>query len=315
MKKVVIVGGSGFVGRHLCARLCKDYSVLIVARNPGRTPPVRGSAQVTTRAADVFDDQRIDACLEGAYAVINLVGILNEKGSDGSGFERAHVGVTAALVKSCKRTGVRRFLQMSALGVDKGISHYARTKLAAETEIKQSGLQWTILRPSVIFGPGDSFLSRFAMLLKIAKGWFPLACADSRLQPVYVGDVVEVFARTLAEAGHAGKTYELGGPKIYALREIVQFVAQTLGLRRWIPGLPDAAARLQAAILQWVPGKPFSPDNYRSLQTDNVTESNAFAEFGMAPQSMEAMAPRYLAGTSRQAVLQQYRSDYGRDAR
>lgn len=314
MKKVVIVGGSGFVGRHLSARLCKDYSVLIVSRNPNRIPPVRGSAEVRTRAADVFNETQMDACLQDAFAVINLVGILNEKAHDGSGFEKAHAGVTKALIGACQRTGVQRLLQMSALGVDTGISHYARSKLAAETQIKQSGLRWTIIRPSVIFGPGDSFLSRFAMLLKIAKGWFPLAGANARLQPVYVGDVVEVFAQCLEQRKWEQKTCELGGPKIYTLQEIVQFVAQTLGLRRWVPRLPDPLARMQAAILEWVPGKPFSLDNYRSLQTDNVTDHNSFGEFDITPQSMEAIAPRYLAGASRQAVLQRYRSEFGRPA-
>jgi NADH dehydrogenase len=234
----------------------------------------------------------------GQDAVVNLIGILNERGRDGSGFERAHVALARTLVAACRRQRVPRLLQMSALNADadNGPSHYLRSKGRAERVVRDecgADLQWTIFRPSVIFGPRDDFANRFARLLKAIPLAFPLARPGARFAPVWIEDVVAAFMRALADDATAGECYELAGPEILTLREIVAMVRDRLGLRRAIIGLPDFAARAQAAVCDFVPGKPFSTDNYRSLLVDSVARSDGFARLGIRPQPFSAILPRY----------------------
>lgn len=309
MKTVCIIGGSGFIGAHLVYRLANAGHLLRVpTRRRERHRELTVQTQVRLIGADVHDPGQLDRLIEGSDCVVNLVGILNETGK--ATFERAHVELTGRILEVMRRQGVRRLLHMSALNADPAIKHgqYLRTKGQAETLVfSAAGLQATVFRPSVVFGPGDSFFNRFAGLLRLTPGIFPLACAETRFAPVYVGDVVAAFERALEDEATIGKRYELCGPGVYTLRELVAFTARQLGLRRMIVGLPDFAARLQAHVLGALPGKPFSMDNYHSLQRDSVCTAPAWAAFGIEPRSIEDIVPTYLAGGDRNARYQALR--------
>jgi NADH dehydrogenase len=248
---------------------------------------------------DVHDAGFLRRQFEGKDTVINLIGILNEKGRSGKGFTRAHAELPEKVVQACRETGVSRLLHMSALHAARTApSFYLRTKALGEEVVHRAegpDFHVTSFRPSVIFGPGDGFLNRFAGLLRLVPGFFPLACPGARFQPVYVEDVVRAFADSLDNHKTFGQRYDLCGPQVYTLREIVEYVAQLLGRRVCVIGLPDGLSYLQAAMLEFVPGKPFSLDNYRSLQVDSVCEKGFPDVFGITPASLEEIAPTYLA--------------------
>jgi NADH dehydrogenase len=297
--RIGILGGTGFVGQRLCLRLAAaghDLWVWSRRRERHRELLVLPTAQVVE--ADVHNPAVLQREFEGLDAVINLVGILNEKGRDGSGFERAHAELPAKVVQACRQAGVGRLLHMSALGVSPDApSFYLRSKARGEQVVHEAegpALHVTSLRPSVIFGPGDSFTNRFATLLRQVPVAFPLACARSRLQPVYVEDVVSAFVAALDRHATYGQRYELCGPQAYSLAEIVAYLAGVLGLRRRIVPLGDGLSRLQAALLQFAPGKPFTPDNYRSLQVASTCEKPFPAVFGVTPARFEDVVPTYL---------------------
>jgi NADH dehydrogenase len=267
--------------------------------------------------ADVHDDAQLRRLLDGCGAAINLVGILNEAGHDGSGFERAHTELTAKLVRACRGARVPRVLQMSALkaDADRGPSHYLRTKgraehlLAAEA---RDALAYTVFRPSVIFGAEDSLLNRFAALLRVAPV-LPLAGADARFAPVFVDDVAEAFVRALANPATWGKTYELCGPEIYSLEELVRFVRGQLRLKRAIVKLPHWLGRIEAWVGEYLlPGKPFSRDNLASLGVPSLCTSDGLTELGIHARTLSAIAPTYLGAGSRQRELTRLRRSAGR---
>ena len=236
-----------------------------------------------------------------------MVGILNESGRNGKGFHKAHVELTERVIDACRTAGVGRLVQISALNAGKGKSHYLISKGEAEERIRAAtDIASTILQPSVIFGEGDSFFNRFAGLMKVAPV-MPLACPDSRMQPVWVGDVAAAVAAVLPDPETAGKTLVLVGPRDYSLRELVEFTAHAAGLKRRIIGLPDGLSRLQGAVMDFVPGKPFSSDNYLSLQTDNTSSHNDLPGLGIKPRSIESVVPGYLAGSPHQHRLDKYR--------
>ncbi len=291
---IVILGGTGFVGRHLVPRLQRDrHRITVLSRNRDTHRELSVLPGVRVVNADVHDPVALRARLEGADAAINLIGILNERGSDGSGFRKAHVELTRSLVESCIATGVARLLQMSALRAGEGASHYLKTRGEADRIVQASPLAWTIFRPSVIFGPGDGLFFRFASLLRIAPV-LPLARAGAMFQPVYVGDVAEAFARALVHPRTAGQVFELGGPRSIALGELVRWTARMTGRRRWIIGLPDPLGALQARVGEWLPGKPISRDNFRSLGTDSIARSDGLGALGIVATPMEVVVPRLL---------------------
>ena len=208
---VVVLGGTGFVGSHLVPRLHADgHRITVLSRNREQNRELGVLPRVRVENCDVYDRVALAKELIGADVAINLVGILNERGSDGSGFRKAHVELTETLIGACKASGVRRLLQMSSLRAGEGASHYLRTRGEAEARVRESRLAATIFRPSVIFGRGDGLFNRFAQLLRIAPV-LPLARANARFAPVHVGDVAEAFARALAHPHTIGHTYELFG--------------------------------------------------------------------------------------------------------
>ena len=307
-RHLVIFGGTGFVGTHLVPALARTgWQVTIASRNAERLRQLAVLPSVRVVSVDVYDRAALLPLLGGADAVINLVGILNEPGRNGAGFRRAHVDLTNALIGACKEAGVSRLLQMSSLNAGRGTSHYLLTRGEAEQRVKSSELAWTLFQPSVIFGPDDGLFFRFAKLLALTP-MLPLARADAKFAPVFVGDVVKAFLHALDDPGTIGQTYELYGPEVLTLREIVEYTARHLGLRRFVIGLPPALGRLQAAVFDFVPGKPFSSDNWKSLQIDSVGGIDGLFRMGITKTPIDAVMPALLAGDERQARLDRCRA-------
>jgi NADH dehydrogenase len=259
--------------------------------------------------ANVHDPAALAELVSGAGAVINLVGVLHDGRGPGS-FEEAHVELTRKIIAACTAHGVKRYLHMSALGADSsGPSRYQRTKGAAEALVRASTLEWTIFRPSVIFGPDDSFLKLFAKLLALAPVML-LANPEARFQPVYVEDVANVFLRSCGDRRSIGQTYDLCGPRVYTLRELVALTGKLSGHPRPIIGLGDALSYLQALLLELLPGKLMSRDNIASMKVDNV--SAAPFPCGITPAAIEAVAPLWFGDATPRGRYQNYRVRAGR---
>lgn len=294
---ICVLGGSGFVGSELIARLVrKGHWVRVPTRNPGHGQHLRILSTVELITANVHDSRTLGQLLAGMDVVINLVGILNQSGR--ATFRSAHADLAAKILVAARNAKVRRLLQMSAVGADRehGRSRYLRSKGEAEALIRAAAahLDFTIFRPSVIFGPRDSLTNRFASLLRLPGGFLPLARSQARFAPVYVGDVADAFLRVLEDRGSFGETYELCGPDILTLEQLVRMTAAVASLPCHILRLPDPLGFLQAALLGLLPGKPFSLDNFRSLSADSVCTQNGLARLGISPRHMMAVLPFYL---------------------
>jgi len=297
-KNILVIGGSGFVGRYLVNELVgRGRRVLVPTRRRDKAKHLILLPTCDVVEADVHDEATLDRLVAGQQAVINLVGILH--GSQAQ-FERAHVTLTQRIVSACTKNKVRRYLHMSALGADpNGPSMYQRSKGRAEEAVRASPLAWTIFRPSVIFGAEDAFLNLFARLAAIAPV-LPIGGAEVKFQPVWVEDVARAFANCLDNDASIGKTYELCGPKVYTLRELVRFAAEASGHKRPVIALPEGIARLQARLMEWMPGEPLlSRDNLDSMKRDNIASTQPYVpapELGIQPTPMEPEASLYLAG-------------------
>ena len=313
---IVVLGGTGFLGTRLVARLIKDgHQVTVLSRDRERHKHLLVLPGLALENCDVYQEPQLSERFRGKDVVINLVGIRNERGFGGAGFRRAHTELTQHVLLAARSAGVARLLQVSALqAAPDAPSHYLRTKGEAEKLIRDqsTALDWTILQPSVMFGPGDSFLNRFAALLAAIPFAFPLARAKARLQPVSVDDVVDALLHCLHGGAGSRQTYELGGPQIYTLREIVGLVASLTRRRRWIVGLPNFLGRVQAFFMNFVPGRPFSGDNYRTLGVDSVCREDGFSKLGIKPKSMAASARLFLGAQEDNARLSQNRAAAGR---
>lgn len=298
--QICILGGTGFVGRNLATQLLgKGHRILILTRHRERHRDLLVYPSLAVVEADIHNPDQLRQHFRNAKAVVNMVGILNETRYENQNFQQAHVELTKNIADAIAQTGVPRLLHMSASNADPtGPSQYLKSKGIAEDFIhehsRQYGYAVTSFRPSVIFGPDDSFTNRFASLLHSIPGIFPLACPDSRLQPIYVKDVVCCFASALVNERTFGQRYDLCGPRVYTLYEIVSYIAKTIGVNRQIIKLADWQSKLQASVLQWFPGKPFTPDNYESLQADSVCSKPFPQVFGFEPQAMEDLVPGYL---------------------
>jgi NADH dehydrogenase len=264
----------------------------ILTRRPHRHRHVGVARGSTLVEADAHDRAELVRQFAGQDAVINLVGILNEGG--GENFRHAHYELPLSVLAACQTAGVPRLLHMSALNADaqRGTSNYLKTKGAAEDYLHANagGVAVTSFRPSVIFGPDDSFFNRFAALLKI-PGPFPLACPKARFAPVYVGDVAEAFARSLDDPATFDQRYDLCGPRVFTLRELVDYTVEAMGERKPIVELNDTLSRLQAKVLGVMPGRPFTMDNYRSMQMDSVCEHDGLGRLGIVPTDVDAIIP------------------------
>jgi len=300
--RILILGGTGFVGRHLAAALAKaGHALRVPTRGYSHGRDLLVLPTVTLFQADIHDDASLDRLVQGCDAVVNLIGILHgDRGKPyGAAFARAHVTLPQRVAASCRRHGVRRFVQMSALGADSaGPSMYLRSKGDGEAAVRQAWADtdpaWTLVRPSVIFGADDNFTNLFARLARRFPV-LPLAGARSRLQPVHVQDVAAAIAAMLGTSHAAGKAYELAGPQVYTLEEVAGLCARWSGHPRLVCAMPDGLGRLQAGMLAMLPGTPLmSPDNLDSLRVDNVASEPMAPELGVVPASMDAVVPGYL---------------------
>ncbi|MGA7439563.1 MAG: complex I NDUFA9 subunit family protein [Luteibacter sp.] len=306
-QRIVILGGTGFVGSALVPRLSAEgHALLLLSRNRQAQRHATVGRNVTVATADVHDPAVLRKHFAGADTVINLVGILNERGRNT--FDRVHVQLTRAVIDACHAVGVYRLHQMSSLKAGQGASNYLRTRGEAEALVKGSTLDWTIYEPSTLFGPGDGLVSRFDALLRVAPA-MPLPRPDAKITPVYVGDVVEAITRCVAHPSISlSQTFELYGPEVWTLVDLVRAIGDTRGRRRWVLAMPDALGRLQAALAQYAPGKPFTPDNFLTLRTDSVGTVDGLARLGIVPQSLSAWLPRLLGPSVRQRRLDEARS-------
>ena len=313
MKRIAILGGSGFIGRHLVAALTeRRYATRVLTRRRSRARSLLVMPTCEIVETDVHLASNLNAHLAGCDAAVNLIGILNEHSRAGDRFQDVHAELPGKLVEACRHHRIGRMLHMSALGVSADApSAYLRTKFHGEQAVraaKADGIAVTSFRPSIIFGPGDSFFNRFAGLLALSPFVFPLACPQARFAPVYVEDVVRAFLAALDDDSTAGQCYELCGPRTYTLRELVAYTAEITGRRRLIVGLGDRLSRLQGRVFERLPGKPFSTDNYLSTKVDSVCPTNGLEELGITPRSVESVVPGYLGGAERHAWLGRLRA-------
>lgn len=297
-KTVVVIGGSGFVGRHLLARLVNaGLQVTALARSSAAESGLRKIAGVRVVRVKLESDEALSVCLAGQAVVINLVGILHE--SREIDFDAVHVAFPCRLMHLCQAVGVTQYLHMSALNADaaKGPSRYLKSRGEGEDAVHHAcgGVMVTSFRPSIIFGSGDNFFGVFDRLLD----WmpvFPVVCPQTRFAPVCIDDVVEAFYQVLERgADFNGQRLNLCGPQIYTFKELVQFVARVTGRRRLVLGLPDWLSRLQALVMERLPGKLFTRDNYRSMQIDSVCAGNNFSVLGISPKALEDVMTPLLA--------------------
>jgi NADH dehydrogenase len=311
LHQVVVLGGSGFVGRHVVARLATaGHRVIVPSRRRENARHLILLPTVDVVETDVNEPRALRELLAGATAVINLVGILNETG--GATFERAHVELARNLVDACRAAGVTRLLQMSALGADPaGPSRYLQTKGNAEAIVTLSDLRWTVFRPSVIFGREDSFLNLFARLSRLLP-IIALAAPHARFQPIYAGDVAHCFVQALDDYLTGLARFDLCGPRVYTLEQLVRYVGEVTGAVRPIIRLGPALSRLQATALEFLPGKLMSRDNLLSMQKDNVCDCPFPAVFRITPVALEAVAPQYLAPSARRSSFDPYRASGSR---
>src|SRR5687768_15470960 len=290
---VCVFGGSGFVGGHLLNLLTdQEIYLRVPTRNYERSKELLVIPTVDLVEANTYDDAELDRLLAGMDAVINLVGVLH------GDFETPHVELPRKIVAACKRNGITRLLHMSALNADPGQrSGYLRSKGEGESVMMTSGLAVTVFRPSVIFGSGDSSINLFARLGKLPV--LPLACPDAKFQPIFVENVVQAFTLSLNDPNTFGRSYDLCGPKCYSLRQLVEYAAHVTGNDPAIIGLGDGLSHLEAAVMEILPGKLMTLDNYYSMKVDNVCDCekyNALAEaWGIRPTALEEAAPLYLA--------------------
>ncbi|HEY9101029.1 complex I NDUFA9 subunit family protein [Chitinimonas sp.] len=292
---ILVLGGTGFVGTALAAQL--------VTRGHELTLPSRDREKVkedlillpgvTVIDADIHDPAVLAELVPGHAAVINLVGILH---GTPAAFRHAHVELTGKIIAAAQAAGVRRYLHMSALGADvAGTSSYQRSKGEAEALVRASGLDWTIYRPSLIFGQGRCFVSLFANLLKLAPV-VPLAGANARMQPVWVEDVARAFVAALEDDALLGQSLNLVGPDIYTLQALVSRIGAAAGHPRPVFGIPNWLGKLQAGALQILPRPPMSRDNVDSLKRDNIDPAGFPTVLGWQPTALEAILPTLLAG-------------------
>lgn len=304
-RKLLILGGTGFIGSHVIAKLADTGCLATVVTrrraNAEHLLPVPVVDEVVE--ADVHDDAALDGLVRDKDAVINLVGILHgRRGAAGEpygpDFRRAHVDLPRRVVAACAVHGVHRYLHMSALGAaGNAPSMYLRSKADGEAAaFSNPAVGATVFRPSVVFGDHDHFLNLFASLQKMLP-FMLLARADARFQPVYVEDVAQAYVNALYDDRTIGKAFELVGPKVYTLRELVQLAGTFSGHRRPVIALPDTLARVQAFFLEHMPGEPLmTRDNLDSMQVDSVAQASLEEQFGITPTALEAVAPYYLQG-------------------
>lgn len=312
-RTVCVLGGTGFVGRALAAELARGgVAMRLLTRDPAAAGALTVLPTARLVAADVHDESQLARHFEGVDAVVNLVGILHE--TRGATFERCHAELPAKVARACEAAGVGHLVHMSAMAVaEDGPSEYLRSKGRGERAVRDlcRRTPWTIFRPSVIFGEDDAFLNLFATLVRFAP-LVPLAGSGARFQPVWVKDVAACFARALGDARCFGGDWDLGGPRVYTLAELVRYVGEVTGHPRAVLPLPMAVGRLQALVLERLPGKLMTRDNLRSMAVDNVSRTDFPAFLGVQPSPLESVVPGWLGRNAQESRFAPYRDRAGR---
>jgi uncharacterized protein YbjT (DUF2867 family) len=293
-----VFGGSGFIGRYVVQRLAqKGYIVRVAVRDPIRAGFLKVTGvvgQIVPLYASVTNEATVARAVTGAELVVNLVGILAER--RGADFHAIHAEAAGRAARLAAAAGVFRFVHVSAIGADPASpSRYGSSKAAGEQAVRQHFPGATILRPSVVFGPEDQFFNRFGTMAMLSP-IMPVFSGKTRLQPVYVGDVADAVIAALARAEAAGAIYELGGPRVMSLREVLRFVLEQTGRRRMMVPVPKALAALMGSVMEWLPTKPLTRDQLRMLARDNVVAAGmpGLRELGITPTPIEMVVPGYL---------------------
>jgi uncharacterized protein YbjT (DUF2867 family) len=293
-----VFGGSGFVGRYVVKRLARQgYIVRVAVRDPEAAlflKPMGAVGQIVPLFASVMNEATVKRAIEGADVLVNAVGILTESGS--ASFHAIHAEGAERIARIAAASEVARLVQISAIGADTASpSRYGASKGAAEQAVLRAFPSATILRPSLVFGQEDKFFNRFAEIARLSP-IMPVICGDTKMQPVYVGDVADAVMAALTSTT-AGKTYELGGARVWTFREILAFILKQTRRNRRLLDIPMGIARFQASIMQHVPGKPLTPDQLLMLEKDNVVSDGALGlrDLGITPTPVELIVPAYLS--------------------
>jgi NADH dehydrogenase len=296
-KVATVFGGSGFIGRYVVQRLAQqDYVVRVAVRDPAgaRFLQTQGRVgQIVPLAASVTDSAAVARAVEGAEVVVNLVGILYERRP--GDFQRIQGEAPGQVAAAARAAGATAFVQLSAIGADAASpSVYARTKAQGEEGVRAAFPEATILRPSVVFGPEDAFFNRFAGMARLP--FMPVVAGGTRFQPVYVGDVADAVMAAISDPAARGRTFELGGPRVMTMREVLRFILDTTGRRRPMVDMPMGLMRSQAGLLQRLPKPPLTQDQLLLLERDNVVGQGVptLADLGITAKSVETVVPGYL---------------------
>ena len=313
MKKILILGGTGFVGRHLCEKLAGgDYRTTVLTRRRSNANHLQMLPMVDVLEGSAYDATVLTPLLASHDAVVNLVAILH---GNEAGFDKAHVQLPQKLVEACLAAGQRRIIHVSSLGADLNApSMYQRSKARGEAVLLGSGLDISVLRPSVIFGAEDKFLNTFATLQKVFP-FIPLAGSTAKFQPVWVEDVASGLVKCIEDRATIGQTYEACGPEVFTLKQLVQLAGQYSGHDKPVVGLPDALARIQAALMELAPGEPImSRDNLDAMKVDNISGGllPGLKDLGITPSAASAIVPFYLGAKGLRSGLTAKRKTAGR---
>jgi len=297
---ITIFGGTGFIGSHVVRRLAaRDARLLVISRDPAhgvRLQPMGKVGQIVVERADLTSEVALEQVMQGAFAVINLIGILYETGRQT--FAEVHGELPGRIARVAAAAGVARLVQTSAIGADPdSASAYARSKAAGERAVREAFAQATIIRPSIVVGPQDGFFNRFAALARLLPALPLIGGGGTRFQPVYVGDVADAIVAALERDDAPGRTYELGGPQVYSFAELLRYMLQVIGRRRLLVPISFELAMLQARFLELLPAPPLTRDQVELLKTDNVVGADAatFADLGITATPVELVVPEYLA--------------------
>ena len=298
-KVVTVFGGAGFIGRYLVQRLAKaGWMIRVAARRPEEAlflKPLGDVGQIVPIAANIRNELSIRRAIEGVEAVINLVGILSERGRQS--FAAVHRDGAERIARNAAQLGAARLLHMSALGADPNSpSSYARSKAEGEAAVRAAFPAATIFRPSIVFGPEDQFFNRFARMARMLPALPLIGGGRTRFQPIYVGDVADALMNALKDPGASGRIYELGGPEVYSFRELLQILLAEIGRKRRLVPIPFALASVQGAVLSLLPNPPLTRDQVQLLKRDNIVTGAlpGLADLGIRPVALEAIIPTYL---------------------
>jgi uncharacterized protein YbjT (DUF2867 family) len=298
-RRATIFGGSGFIGRHIVRRLAAEGVIVRVAvRHPNQAlflKPMGNVGQIVPIAADVRDEAAVAAAVDGAEAVINAVGLYVERGR--ATFAAVHETGAETVARAAASAGVARLVQFSGIGADsRSPSRYARSRARGEQVVRAAFPRATILRPSIVFGPEDAFFNTFAALAQLSPALPLFGGGRTRLQPVYVGDVAEAARRALHDPAAPGQIYELGGPRVYTFRALLELLLAEIRRRRLLVPVPFVIAEIQAAFLSLLPNPPLTRDQLKLLRSDNVVTPGmpGFKELGITPTAAEVVLPTYL---------------------